>query len=129
MNNVRTYPYYLLLLAFTLKVLVMGTMLTLATHNICLQRLLDDDVNWSKLVFKQRKRNDEPSPNTIVFYHSEGILGTDGNIWLRRLLVVPVISFFRQLADICISKYPPFLRSVLHYTPDKIFIKHCSLIR
>ncbi len=129
MNKWRTYPYYLLLAAFALKILVCGTLLTLATHNICLEHLLDDEVNWSKLVFKQRKRNDEPSPNTSVLHYSAGILGADDNVSARRLLILPAIFFFKELSTVYTSKALFFPRDTLHYIPDKRFIKYCSLIR
>ncbi|KAA2240359.1 hypothetical protein F0L74_29835 [Chitinophaga agrisoli] len=129
MNKWRTYPYYLLLSAFALKILVWGTILTLATHNICLERLLDDEVNWSKLVFKQRKRNDEPSPNTTVFHYSAGILGADDNMSARRILIQPAIFFFNQLSAVYTSRRLSFVNTTLRYIPDKIFIKYCSLIR
>jgi hypothetical protein len=129
MINWRTTHNYLLLFAFAFKILILGTMLTLATHNICLGQLLNDDFNWSRLVCKQRKRNDDPV-HYVVSINAEILQRIDRSVFPRRWLMLPVMVFLWLLSPLYASRRVLcILNSPLWYTPDKIFIRYCALVR
>lgn len=129
MINWRTYQNYLLLFAIAFKTLILGTMLTLATHNICLRQLLNNDINWAQIVGKQRKRDHE-STHHVSFSYKAIIPQTGNNILLQRIAALPVLFFLWQ---VCLSCRPAgisrFFDPLLRYTPGRIFIRHCSLVR
>jgi hypothetical protein len=130
MINLRTSQNFVLLFAIAFKTLILGTVLTLATHNICLGQLLSDDINWTQIVGKQRKRNDDHSSQAVVYMHNAVIPKADESIWLRQSFILPVLLF---VWHICLSRRQTpgsrFIDPLLGYTPDKIFIRHCALIR
>lgn len=129
MINWRTSHNYLLLFAFAFKTMILGTMLTLATHNICMGQLLDDDVNWSRLVWKQRKRNDDPV-HYIAQIRGEIAQRLGKSSCLRKCLDLPVMVFLWLLSPLHIyHRVPVILNHPLWYTPDKIFIRYCALLR
>lgn len=130
MTNWRTSQNYLLLFAIAFKTLILGTVLTLATHNICLGQLLNDDINWSQIVGKKRKRNDDHSSHTVVYVPNAVIPKAECGTWLRQSIILPVmllvwcICCFHQLIS-----GRRFIDSMPEYTPDKIFIRHRAIIR
>jgi hypothetical protein len=128
MMNWRTYQNYFLLFAFAFKTIVLGTMLTLAAHNICLGQLLNDDVNWTSLVGKQRKRNDEPSQGATLSYIAA--VPQTGNRLLRRCSILPVLFFLWLINPVSVlARISRLFNYHIWYTPDKIFIRYCALIR
>lgn len=130
MINLRTSQNLLLLFAIAFKTFILGTVLTLATHNICLGQLLSDDINWSQIVGKQRKRNDDHSSHVVVYAYNAVVPKAETSIWLRRSFALPVL-FLAGL--ICLSRRQLtnvlFTDPLLGYTPDKFFIRHCAIIR
>jgi len=128
MLNWRISQCYILLSAFTFKILIIGTMLTLASHNICLDKLLAGEINWNQLVSKQRKRNDDSSSHPSV-----NILdiesGSIKNIVVQTLLTLPATILLRWIQPICTSQIRRFQYLVYQYNPERIFIKYCSLVR
>lgn len=122
MLNWRISQCYLLISAFIFKILIIGTVLTLASHNICLDQLLDGEVNWSQLVTKQRKRNDD-SPHII------SDTASTANIVAQTLLTLPGVTLLRWILTIYSSQIKRFQYLVLQYKSERIFIKYCSLVR
>lgn len=102
-------------------------MLTLATHNICLQKLVDDEINWSRLTAKQRKRNDEQSLHQL--YSLEARQDPALNVVPRKVFAQP----FRYIVSPLLTPFrsKPFLslRFPRQYIPEKIFIWYCALLR
>jgi hypothetical protein len=130
MINWRTSQNYLLLFAIAFKTLILGTVLTLATHNICLGQLLNDDINWAQIVGKQRKRNDDHSSHALVYMHTAIVPKAGGDVWTIRSCMLPALFFAWLLA------FPRrnnsgrgFIDPLLRYMPDKIFIRHCAILR
>jgi len=105
-------------------------MLTLATHNICLGQLLNDDVNWTQIVGKQRKRNDDHSSHVVVYIPNAVIPKAECGTWSMQGIILPVlflvwhICFFDR--HIIGRRFNDLL---LEYLPDKIFIRHCAIVR
>lgn len=128
MGNWRIYQSYILISAFVFKILILGTVLTLASHNICLDQLLDGEIKWSQLVGKKRKRNDESSHNTPV-NTVEAVSEPEGDIVAKTLLTLPCILLLRWILSSSIPKNRHLFYLISRYTVGKIFIKHCSLIR
>jgi len=124
MLNWRISQCYLLISAFIFKILIIGTVLTLASHNICMDQLLDGEVNWSQLVTKQRKRNDD-SPHII----SDTTSVSTANIVAQTLLTLPEVTLLRWILTIYASQIKRFQYLVLQYKSERIFIKYCSLVR
>lgn len=127
MKNWKIYQNYLLLSAFAFKILILGSVMTLAVHNICLQKLLDDDINWTRLVGKQRKRNDENSYHLLSNVEAKQEVAI--NITPQRVFLVP---FWHIISHILTPlKFNPgvFFRFPPRYIPEKIFIRLCTLIR
>jgi hypothetical protein len=130
MINWRISQNYFLLFAIAFKTLILGTMLTLATHNICLGQLLSDDINWTQIVSKQRKRNDEHSSNALVYIHNAVIPKATCGVWIRRTFLLPVLQLAGQVCLSC--RHTPGSRlidTLLKYLPDRIFIRHCAIVR
>ncbi|UYQ94481.1 hypothetical protein MKQ68_05175 [Chitinophaga horti] len=125
MKSWRIYQNYLLLLAFAFKIVFIGSMLTLATHNICMQRLIEEDNNLTRLLCKQRKR-DEQGQHTQDASVSKAEISS--NLFSFKDVVLPVAHFFRhRLAALCqLDRWPVLLQPV--YPPEKIFLRHCSLL-
>lgn len=129
MINWRTYQNYLLLFAIAFKTLILGTMLTLATHNICLGQLLNDDINWAQIVGKQRKRDHESSHH-VSFNYKAIIPQTGNNILSLKIIALPVLFFLWQVCTSCrLAAISRFVESLLRYTPDKIFIRNRAIVR
>lgn len=102
-------------------------MLTLATHNICLQKILDEDLNVVKLASKKRKRKDEHTLQMLPMVESRKEAA---------LNVVPRVVFAAAFRYVISQLLTPFLRKPSlsfrfprQYIPEKIFIRHCSLVR
>ncbi|MBO9151623.1 hypothetical protein ACFOTA_05360 [Chitinophaga sp. GCM10012297] len=102
-------------------------MLTLATHNICLQKLVDEDMNVVKLATKKNKRKDEH------ILHMVSMTETRQDAALN---VVPRVVFAAAFRYVISQLLTPFLRKPSlsfrfprQYIPEKIFIRHCSLVR
>lgn len=130
MINWRISQNYLLLFAIAFKTLILGTVLTLATHNICLGQLLNDDVNWTQIVGKQRKRNDDHSSHAVVYIPNAVIPKAECGTWLRQCIILPVMLLVWHIC--CFHRLISgrrFIDALLEYTPDKIFIRHCAIIR
>ena len=130
MINWRTSQNYLLLFAIAFKTLILGTVLTLATHNICLGELLNDDVNWSQIVGKQRKRNDDHSSHAVVYIPNAVIPKAECGAWLRHSIILPVL-FLVWLVCSCYRYISGrrFNDPLFEYLPDRIFIRHCAILR
>lgn len=130
MINWRISQNYFLLFAIAFKTLILGTVLTLATHNICLGQLLNDDINWTQIVGKQRKRNDDHASHAIVYMHNAVIPKADCDPWSRRSIMLPVLFFVWHL---CFSRRytrgSHFIDPLPEYMPDRIFIRHCAIVR
>lgn len=103
-------------------------MLTLASHNICMNQLLDGEVNWSQLVTKKRKRNDDTSHNTSL-NSTDSAFGFAVNSIARILLALPDIILLRWLLPTCFSYVKRFRYLIIQYHSERIFIKYCSLVR
>ena len=130
MINWRISQNYLLLFAIAFKTLILGTVLTLATHNICLGQLLNDDVNWTQIVGKQRKRNDDHSSHAVVYIPNAVIPKAECGTWLRQCIILPVMLLVWHIC--CFHRLingRRLIDALLEYTPDKIFIRHCAIIR
>jgi hypothetical protein len=102
-------------------------MLTLATHNICLQKLVDDEINWSRLTAKQRKRNDEQSLHQL--YSLEARQDPALNVVPRKVFAEPFRYIVSQLLTPFRSKPFLSLRFPRQYIPERIFIWYCALLR
>lgn len=129
MNTWRTWQNYLLLSAFALKILVLGTLLTLAIHNICLTQLLNNDVSWCNAVYKQHKRNNEDPSSNSSFAGLAAMHETDGSSSCRRLLQPPVVQFLKLLFPLQPNTLHKNYHTPDRYLPEKIFIRHCVLRR
>jgi hypothetical protein len=128
MNIWRTGHHYLILAAFALKILVFGTLITLATHHIGMHQLLDNDVNWTMLVCKQHKRHEDNSNNSTL-NGLAAIRDSDGSTCMRKLLSAPTELFLKHLVPICPHSLSNIYSISIHYLPQKIFIRCCSLRR
>jgi len=93
MSNWKIFHNYILLSAFAFKILIMGTFLTLASHNICWANAMNEDVNWSRLVVKQRKRNDEPGHH-MTSHKREAAIEGNRHAFTRKLFLLPLHFLF-----------------------------------
>lgn len=128
MSNWKLFHNYILLSAFAFKILILGTFLTLASHNICWANAMNEDVNWNRLVIKQRKRNDEPVHPTTS-HKSEAAVESYRNLSTRKLFLLPLVFFFTGITVCSILSLDVFLLLTYRYKPEKIFLRHCSLLR
>ncbi len=123
----RSWQSYFLLSAVLFKSMVVGMFLTLATHNICLNQLLTKDLNWQLLVAKQRKRQDEHNCQQLLSAE-DAVLGQEP--------YTPGPSFFalvlRNFRQILVFFKPSIHQdhfSRLPFTPQRIFLQHCAILR
>jgi len=106
----------------------MGTFLTLASHNICWANAMNEDVNWSRLVVKQRKRNDEPGHH-MTSHKREAAIEGNRHAFTRKLFLLPLIFFLTAITVCSVLSLDSFLPLTHRYKPEKIFLRHCSLLR
>jgi len=128
MSNWKIFHNYILLSAFAFKILIMGTFLTLASHNICWANAMNEDVNWSRLVVKQRKRNDEPGHH-MTSHKREAAIEGNRHAFTRKLFLLSLIFFLTAITVCSVLSLASFLPLTHRYKPEKIFLRHCSLLR
>lgn len=102
-------------------------MLTLATHNICLKKLADDEISLSTLTAKQRKRHDEQSLHQL--YSLEARQDPALNVVPRNMFAQPFRYIISPLLTPFRGKRFLSFRFPRQYIPEKIFIWYCALIR
>lgn len=128
MINWRLIHNYVLLSAFAFKILILGTLLTLAAHNVCWAKMVSEDMSHTVVTIKQRKRNDKPAHHA-VFRSREAALEISRNLIPRKLFILPV-TFFLDGIPVCIdTSYDNTLIFTYTSSQEKIFLKHCSLLR
>ncbi|SEM42896.1 hypothetical protein SAMN04488505_104372 [Chitinophaga rupis] len=128
MSNWKIFHNYILLSAFAFKILIIGTFLTLASHNICWANVMNEDVNWSRLIIKQRKRSDEPGHH-MTSHKREAAVEGNRYAFARKLFLLPLIFFLTGITVCAVLSLDFFLTLTHRYKPEKIFLLHCSLIR
>jgi hypothetical protein len=128
MNSYRRgWHSYILLFAIVFKTLVLGMLVTLAIHNICLERLVSEETNWKQLVPKKRKRNDE-NPFITSFNVGEAIPVKRTVIKKAPLLLRILHALYQSLLTrIPGARYP--LYPDAGYIPERIFLQYCILRR
>lgn len=126
-NYWRSWQSYILLFALFFKSLILGSIFTLAVHNICLDRLLSEDYGWQQNFSKQRKRKDEN--NTVTVYQAaEETSAATQSVRQFPLLQVFIRLLKRFTASVA-TKVIPSGRFISRYIPEKIFLYHCVLLR
>lgn len=126
-NYWRSWQSYILLFALFFKSLILGSIFTLAVHNICLDRLLSEDYGWQQNFSKQRKRKDEN--NTVTVYQAaEETSAATQSVRQFPLLQVFIRLLKRFTASVA-TKVIPSDRFISRYIPEKIFLYHCVLLR
>ncbi|MCK7554216.1 hypothetical protein MKQ70_03995 [Chitinophaga sedimenti] len=113
-------------MAFAFKIIVVSSMLSLATHNIGMQQsLLEEREDWTRLLCKQRKRDDQGQQVPDAFTVGKAELS---NPYSLRVWITPVAHFFRYLLPAITPRFGWPTALSLIYPPDKIFIRNCSLL-
>lgn len=126
-NYWRSWQSYILLFALFFKSLILGSIFTLAVHNICLDRLLSEDYGWQQNFSKQRKRKDENNTVTVYQAAEETSVATQG---VRQLPLLQVfIRLLKRFSASVATKTIPSDRFIARYIPEKIFLYHCVLLR
>ncbi|WP_343704674.1 hypothetical protein [Chitinophaga sp.] len=126
-NYWRSWQSYILLFALFFKSLILGSIFTLAVHNICLDRLLSEDYGWQQNFSKQRKRKDENNTVTVYQAAEETAAAVPG---VRQTPLLHAITrFLHRIAISVVTKVIPSDRFISRYIPEKIFLHHCVLLR
>jgi len=89
---------------------------------------MNEDVNWSRLVIKQRKRNDEPVHPTTSHKLEAAVEGYR-QAFTRKLFLLPLIFFLTGITVCSVLSLDSFLTLTHRYKPEKMFLRHCSLLR
>ncbi len=126
-NYRRSWQSYILLFALFFKSLILGSVFTLAVHNICLDRLLSEDYGWQQNFSKQRKRKEENSSVTVYQAAEEAAAATFS---MRQIPLLPsLVRLVRSFTASVIKNIIPADRFITRYIPEKIFLYHCVLLR
>ncbi|WP_119081067.1 hypothetical protein [Chitinophaga alhagiae] len=113
--------------ALFFKSLILGSVFTLAVHNICLDRLLSEDYGWQQNFSKQRKRKEENSSVTVYQAAEEAAAATFS---MRQIPLLPsLVRLVRSFTASVIKNIIPADRFITRYIPEKIFLYHCVLLR
>lgn len=126
MKNWRYWHTLVLLSVFAYRILIHGTLLSIATHNIPADQLSAKEINWSQLIFKMRKRNTDGAP---AAHEASTANIASGREISKKIPALPFTTFFGNQFAALRSRYFIPLALTPPFDPDKFFLKFCCLRR